>query len=121
MSREKLNLKSPDRYKNSIGFTDMLFNMLLGFVFLFIIILLYGFIIYRGILALQRSNDIFVVLAIGGLITMFGLQAFIHMGANIHILPTKGMTLPFVSYGGSSVIALGIAMGMLLGLSRKQN
>jgi cell division protein FtsW len=93
----------------------------MGFVFLFILILLYGFIIYRGILALQRSNDIFVVLAIGGLITMFGLQAFIHMGANIHILPTKGMTLPFISYGGSSVIALGIAMGMLLGLSRKQN
>lgn len=92
----------------------------MGFVFVLLLIALYAYILWRGIRSLIRTEDMFTVLAIGGLLAMIGLQALIHMGANVHLLPTKGMTLPFVSYGGSSVIALGITMGMLLGLTRKQ-
>ena len=56
----------------------------------------------------------------GGLLTMFGLQALVHMGSALHLLPTKGMTLPFISYGGSSLLSMSIAMGMVLSLTRRQ-
>lgn len=91
----------------------------MGFVFILVVLFLYAFIIMRGFRAVRHTESMFKVLAISGLLTFFGLQAFIHMGANIHILPTKGMTLPFISYGGSSLVALGISMGMLLGLTRR--
>ncbi len=81
---------------------------------------LYGFIIMRGLNKAMDSNDMFVVLAAGGLLTMFGLQAFINMGSSVHLLPAKGMTLPFISYGGSSLIAVGFAMGIILALTRRQ-
>lgn len=92
----------------------------LGLIFVLILITIYAFILLRGMSKLKASRDIFVILAAGSLLTMFGLQAFIHMGSNLHLLPTKGMTLPFVSYGGSSMIALGLGMGMFLGLIRKK-
>jgi cell division protein FtsW len=62
----------------------------------------------------------FVILGATGLLTQFGLQAFINMASALHLIPTKGMTLPFVSYGGSSVIAVAIGMGMLLSLTRRR-
>ncbi len=93
----------------------------MGLIFLLFLIGLYGFFVLRVLARIRSSENMFVVLAAGGLVTMFGLQSFIHMGANLHILPTKGMTLPFISYGGSSVVALGIAMGMLLGVLRHSN
>jgi cell division protein FtsW len=61
-----------------------------------------------------------VLLATAGLITDFGLQAVINMASSLHLMPTKGMTLPFISYGGSSLLALALAMGMLLALSRRR-
>lgn len=92
----------------------------LGLFFVAILIGLYGYILVRGFNRIMDSNNIFVVLATGGLLTMFGLQAFIHMGSALHLLPTKGMTLPFISYGGSSLLSMSVAMGMVLALTRRQ-
>lgn len=92
----------------------------LGLLFLLIIIALYGYVLVRGFNRIMDSDDMFVVLATGGLLTMFGLQAFINMGSAMHLLPTKGMTLPFISYGGSSLLSMGMAMGMVLSLTRRQ-
>ena len=55
-----------------------------------------------------------------GLVTSFGLQSFVNMASTLHLIPTKGMTLPFVSYGGSSVLAVALGMGMLLALTRRR-
>ena len=54
------------------------------------------------------------------LLAQFGLQAFVNMASTLHLIPTKGMTLPFVSYGGSSVLAIAMGMGMLLALTRRR-
>ena len=83
------------------------------------IVALFGFIVLRGFWRLGKENNFFVFLAVAGLLVEFGLQAIINMGSALHLLPTKGMTLPFISYGGSSLLALSIAAGMLLGLTRK--
>lgn len=77
------------------------------------------FIILRGLARTQDSRDMFCVLAVGGLLTQFALQALIHMGSSLRLLPAKGMTLPFVSYGGSSLLSLALAMGMVLALTRR--
>jgi cell division protein FtsW len=61
-----------------------------------------------------------VVLAATGLIASFGLQAFVNMASTLHLIPTKGMTLPFISYGGSSAIAVAFGMGLLLALTRRR-
>ena len=92
----------------------------LGLFFVVIIIALYGFILFRGFNRLMDSENMFVILASGGLFTMFGLQALIHMGSSLNLLPTKGMTLPFVSYGGSSLLSMSMAMGIVLALTRRQ-
>ncbi len=91
----------------------------LGLIFSLVIDGLYFFILMRGFNRLMESNDMFVVLAVGGILSMFGLQAFVHMGSSLHLLPTKGMTLPFISYGGSSTLSMGFAMGVVLGLTRR--
>ena len=67
---------------------------------------------------LLRERDPFMRLAGTGLVAVLGAQAMINMGVAVRLLPAKGMTLPFISYGGSSMLALGIAMGMLLALTR---
>ena len=92
----------------------------LGLVMTCLLVLLYGYIILRGLNKAMDSSDMFVVLAIGGLLTMFGLQALVNMGSSVHLLPTKGMTLPFISYGGSSLLATGFGMGIVLALTRRQ-
>ena len=66
----------------------------------------------------MQERDLFVRLAGTGLVAMFGVQAMINMGVAVRLLPAKGMTLPFVSYGGSSLIAGGIALGMILAFTR---
>ena len=81
-----------------------------------LIVLLFAFIVLRGFLRLLDERSLFVLLAVGGLLTVFGLQAFVNMASSLHLIPTKGMTLPLVSYGGSSPLALALAMG--LGLAR---
>lgn len=93
----------------------------LGLLLTLIIVLLYVLILYRGFNRLYENKSLFIILATGGLLTMFGLQAFIHMGSSLHLIPAKGMTLPFLSYGGSSLLSISFAMGMVLGLTRRQS
>ena len=91
-----------------------------GLVACLLILAIFAFVVIRGLLRLINERDVFVSLAAAGLLVQFGLQAFINMGSSLHLIPTKGMTLPFVSYGGSSVIALAIGMGFLLALTRRR-
>ena len=89
-----------------------------GLVCVAAIIVLYAVIVVRSLARLMRERDPFIRLAGTGLACAFGIQAFINMGVAVRLLPAKGMTLPFVSYGGSSLIATGIAVGMLLAFTR---
>ncbi|MBU1281450.1 MAG: putative lipid II flippase FtsW [Alphaproteobacteria bacterium] len=89
-----------------------------GLILVLIIIALYATITVRSLWRLLRERDPFIRLAGTGLACAFGIQAFINMGVAVRLLPAKGMTLPFVSYGGSSVIASGIALGALLAFTR---
>ncbi|MCG7625278.1 MULTISPECIES: putative lipid II flippase FtsW [unclassified Epibacterium] len=91
-----------------------------GLVLVSIIIFLYAMIVVRSLFRLMRERDTFIRLAGAGLACTFGVQAMINMGVAVRLLPAKGMTLPFVSYGGSSLIAGGIAMGMLLAFTRSR-
>ena len=91
-----------------------------GIVMVLAIIALYAIIVLRSLVRLIRERDPFIRLAGTGLAAVFGVQAFINMSVAVRLLPAKGMTLPFVSYGGSSLIAAGIAMGMLLSFTRSR-
>ncbi|MGB4057899.1 MAG: putative peptidoglycan glycosyltransferase FtsW [Alphaproteobacteria bacterium] len=91
----------------------------MGLVFVLVIIAVFAFVVRRGFNRLMDSGNMFAVLAVGGLLTMFGLQALVHMGSSMNIMPTKGMTLPFISYGGSSILSLGFSMGAVLALTRR--
>jgi cell division protein FtsW len=91
-----------------------------GLICVMAIITLYGVIVVRSLMRLMKERDPFVRLAGTGLACAFGVQAMINMGVAVRLLPAKGMTLPFVSYGGSSLIAGGIAVGMLLALTRSR-
>ena len=73
----------------------------------------------RGLMQALRRNSAFERMAIAGLATQIGIQAFINMGVNLHLLPAKGMTLPFISYGGSALLSSAMTMGFLLALSRR--
>jgi cell division protein FtsW len=111
----KVKLSLPDAH------ADFIFAVAgeeLGLFATLAIVALFGFVVLRGFQRLSRDQDLFVVLAAGGLFTQFGLQALIHMGSSLHLLPAKGMTLPFISFGGSSLLALGFGMGMALALTR---
>jgi len=83
-----------------------------------LVVALFAFIVLRGFSRVLRDANLFILLAVAGLLTQFGLQALINMGVAVRLLPAKGMTLPFVSYGGSSLIATAIGMGMVLALTR---
>ncbi|MCE0505356.1 putative lipid II flippase FtsW [Roseivivax sp. GX 12232] len=89
-----------------------------GLVLVLLIICLYALVVVRSLLRLMKERDPFIRLAGTGLACMFGVQAMINMGVAVRLLPAKGMTLPFVSYGGSSLIAMGITVGMLLAFTR---
>lgn len=81
---------------------------------------LFFYIAARGMLRVQREGDLFLMIAVAGLLIQFSIQALINMGVAVQIFPAKGMTLPFLSYGGSSIIAVALAIGMTLGLTRKR-
>ena len=91
-----------------------------GLVICLAVLCIFGFIVLRGLLRLLAEQDLFIVLAATGLVTSFGLQSFVNMASTLHLIPTKGMTLPFVSYGGSSVLAVSLGVGMLLALTRRR-
>ncbi len=92
-----------------------------GLLFCGFIVLVFAAIVIRAMIRLLAEPDLFVVLAAGGLIVGFGLQAFVNMASALSLIPTKGMTLPFISYGGSSVLAVAMQMGFLLALTRKRH
>lgn len=103
--------------------TDFIFAVAaeeFGVIVALFIIGLFGFIVARPLLHMLGERDRFVQLAVGGLAGLFGLQALINIAVNVDMLPAKGMTLPFISYGGSSMLALSLGMGMLLALTRRR-
>jgi cell division protein FtsW len=92
----------------------------LGLIACLLIVALFAFIVLRGFSRLLQDGNLFAILAATGLFVQFGLQAVINMASSLAMMPTKGMTLPFISYGGSSLVALGLGMGMALALTRKR-
>ncbi len=102
--------------------TDYIFSVIgeeFGIIACLAIAILYMTIVARVLIRLLHEDDGFVVLAAAGLVTQFGMQALINMAVNVQIAPSKGMTLPFISYGGSSMIALALGMGLLLAFTRR--
>ncbi|MGE0153993.1 MAG: putative lipid II flippase FtsW [Reyranellaceae bacterium] len=91
-----------------------------GLIVCLIIVGLYAFIVLRGMSRALQETSLFLMLAASGLLVQFGLQALINMGSTVQLMPTKGMTLPFISYGGSSALATAVSVGMLLALTRRR-
>jgi cell division protein FtsW len=81
---------------------------------------LFVFVVLRALRQALRDDDPFRRFSVAGLAILFGLQSAINMSVNLHLIPAKGMTLPFISYGGSSLISLAYGMGMLLALTRER-
>ncbi len=103
--------------------TDFIFAVAgeeFGAIICLVIICVFVFIILRTLLKITTIEDKFIQLSAIGIIIQFGLQTAINIGVTLNLLPTKGMTLPFISYGGSSTIAMSIAMGMLLSLTKRR-
>jgi len=89
-----------------------------GLVVCLLIVGIFAFVVLRGLSKSMEESDDFARFAVAGLVVLFGLQSIINMGVNLQLLPAKGMTLPFISYGGSSLVAMAISMGMVLALTR---
>lgn len=92
-----------------------------GMIVCLAIVGIFAFVVLRALLRLLHERDMYVVLATAGLAAGFGLQAFVNMASTLRLIPTKGMTLPFISYGGSSAIAVAVGIGMLLALTRRRH
>ena len=91
-----------------------------GLMLTLLIVGLFLFVVLRGFVRAFRETDLFVQLAVAGLLVQFGLQAIINMASTLNLMPTKGMTLPFISYGGSSMMALALGIGTVLALTRER-
>jgi len=91
-----------------------------GLIACLILLALFAFIVLRGLSKASQESDGFIRHAVAGLVMLFGLQTLINMAVNVGLLPAKGMTLPFISYGGSSMLAMALTMGFALGLTRKR-
>lgn len=91
-----------------------------GIIICLVLLSLFTFVVMRGFSHALREHDAFTRLATSGLVALFGVQSVINMAVNLHLMPSKGMTLPFVSYGGSSLMAVAIGMGMVLALTRRR-
>ena len=112
------------KYNLPDAYTDFIFAAVAeegGLLVILLIILVYGFLIIRGFSKIQTLNNYFNQLSASGLLLIFGLQTLFHMAVNLSLIPAKGMTLPFISYGGSSIVALGICMGMFLSLTKQDD
>ncbi len=92
-----------------------------GLILCLILVILFAFIVLRSLVRATNENSLFITIATSGLAIQFGLQAFVNMASTLHLIPTKGMTMPFISYGGSSMLALGMGMGMILALTRRRH
>ncbi|MDP2122165.1 MAG: putative lipid II flippase FtsW [Hoeflea sp.] len=103
--------------------TDFVFSVAaeeFGIVFCMVLVMLFGFVVIRGLVRAGREQDEFTRLAVAGLALLVGFQSFINIGVNLELLPAKGMTLPLISYGGSSMIAVAITAGFMLALTRRR-
>lgn len=110
----KLNI--PDAH------TDFIFAVAaeeFGLLLCLIIVGLFAAVVIRSMLISMKDNNLFIILSASALSASFGLQGIINMASTLHLMPTKGMTLPFISYGGSSLLATALGMGMLLAITRK--
>ncbi|NRG17838.1 putative lipid II flippase FtsW [Rhizobiales bacterium] len=103
--------------------TDFIFAVTaeeFGIVVCLILLAVFAFVVLRGLAQAGRDTDPFNRLAASGLMVLFGLQSCINMAVNVNLMPAKGMTLPFISYGGSSLVSVALAMGFVLALTRKR-
>jgi cell division protein FtsW len=103
--------------------TDFIFAVAgeeFGAIICLIVVCIFAYIVIRSTIKIINEEDKFTQLATTGIISQFALQTIINMGVTLNLLPTKGMTLPFISYGGCSTLAISIAIGMLLGFSRQK-
>jgi len=103
--------------------TDFIFAVAaeeFGIILCIGLVLLFAIVVFRGLANSLRTEDAFSRLASAGLVVLFGVQSVINISVNLRLLPQKGMTLPFISYGGSSMIAVAFGMGLLLALSRRR-
>lgn len=103
--------------------TDFIFPVIaeeFGVVACFAVLALVAGITFRGLSRLRGSQDVFAMLAAGGLLLQFVLQALVHVAVTLNLAPTTGVTMPFISTGGSSLLAVGIAMGLMLALTRRR-
>ena len=91
-----------------------------GIVLCLVLVALFAFVVLRALTHALRNDDPFARFAAAGLAILFGLQSAINMAVNLHLIPAKGMTLPFISYGGSSMLSLAYGMGMLIALTRER-
>jgi cell division protein FtsW len=103
--------------------TDFIFAVVgeeLGMIACLLIIFLFAFIVVRGLIRVIKVGNLFSILAVSGLLMQLGFQAIINIGVTLHLLPTKGMTLPLMSYGGSSILSVSLTIGAILALTRKR-
>jgi cell division protein FtsW len=103
--------------------TDFIFSVTgeeFGVAVCLAIVALFAVVVVRSLMIARRHDDVFVRLGVTGIALMFGLQACINMMVNVHLMPAKGMTLPFISYGGSSLLSLALGMGFLIALTRRR-
>ena len=107
---------------NAMNFIDGLNGLASGVTLIacLFIVMLFAFIVLRGFTRMLSEGNLFILLAVTGLLVQFGLQAIIHMSSTLHLMPTKGMTLPLISYGGSSLLGIAFGMGMVLALTRSR-
>lgn len=90
-----------------------------GMLLCLVIVGIYAAIVVRAMIVSAKDNNLFIILSASALAASFGLQGIINMASSLHMMPTKGMTLPFISYGGSSLLATALGVGMLLAITRK--
>ncbi|HUN11861.1 MAG TPA: putative peptidoglycan glycosyltransferase FtsW, partial [Rhabdaerophilum sp.] len=103
--------------------TDFLFSVIgeeFGAITCILVVSVFAFIVVRGMISARQNSDPFCRMAGAGLVMLFGLQSFINMAVNLNLIPPKGMTLPFLSYGGSSLLSIAITTGLLLAVTRKR-
>lgn len=111
------------KYSLPDSHTDFIFAVAaeeFGIIACVIISLIFCAIALRSLLLILKKNDHYIMLSGVGLVTQFVLQAMINMSVTLNLVPTKGMTLPFISYGGSSILAMAISMGVILSFTRKK-
>ena len=105
------------------GFTDFIYALAAeeyGLIFSLTLITVLGFLVIRGLYKAMRLQDAYEQVAAAGLFVLVGQQAFINIAVNLKMIPTKGMTLPFISYGGSSMLAMGLTLGFAMALTRRR-